>query len=245
MQKKINWQRLDKISAILSEVAREQRLFAKEMRQLQAAQRKTDEQIKELRNAQQKTDEQIKELRNAQRKTDEQIKLTNKEIDKTSKEIDKTNEEIDKLKTMVGDLTDGWGKFVLGLFEPSIEDCIKSLGFDIIRVDAPPKRRIKDKEYEIDLLILTQLDDKPNVLVIEVKSSINQQKIDEFINKHLKRFKEFFFEYKDIDLMGAVAGVRFMKGAKEYALNYGLYIFGTAKGMMRNLTPAGFKPKIW
>jgi hypothetical protein len=36
-----------------------------------------------------------------------------------------------------------------------------------------------------------------------------------------------------------------MKGTKEYALNSGLYIFGTAKGMMKNLTPIGFKPKRW
>jgi hypothetical protein len=229
MQEQINWQeQLNKINAILSEVAREQKLFAKEMRQLQAAQQKTDEQIK---------------------LTNKQIAKTNKEIDKinkeTNKEIDKLNKEIDKLKTMVGDLTDGWGKFVVGLFEPSVEDCIKSLGFNVLSVDTPSKRRIKDKEYEIDLLIMTQLDGKPHVLIMEVKSSINQQKIDEFINKRLKRFREFFFEYKDIDLIGAVAGVRFMRGTKEYALNCGLYIFGTAKGMLKNLTPTEFKPKLW
>jgi hypothetical protein len=34
---------LDKIKAILSEVAKEQRLFAKEMRRLQTSQAKTDE----------------------------------------------------------------------------------------------------------------------------------------------------------------------------------------------------------
>jgi hypothetical protein len=146
---------------------------------------------------------------------------------------------------MVGDLTDGWGKFVIGLFEPSVEDCIKNLGYDVLSVDAPSKRRIKDKEYEIDLLVMAQLNGKPIVLIIEVKSTINQQKIHEFINKRLKKFREFFFEYKNINLIGAVAGVRFMKGAKEYALNSGLYIFGTSEGMLKNLTPLGFKPKIW
>jgi SMC interacting uncharacterized protein involved in chromosome segregation len=223
------------IKAILSEVAKEQRLFAKEMRRLQIAQAKTDEQIKLVN----------KEIDKVTKETNKEIDKTNKEIDKTTKEIDKTNKEIDKLRRMVGDLTNGWGKFVIGLFEPSVEDCIKNLGFDVISIDAPSKRRIKDKEYEIDLLIMTQLNGKPNILIIEVKSSINQQKIDEFINKRLKRFREFFFEYKDIDLIGAVAGVRFMKGVKEYALNSGLYIFGTAKGMMKNLTPIGFKPKKW
>jgi hypothetical protein len=46
MQKQINWQKLNKINATLSEVAKEQKLFAKQMRQLQAAQQKTDEQIR-------------------------------------------------------------------------------------------------------------------------------------------------------------------------------------------------------
>jgi hypothetical protein len=145
-------------------------------------------------------------------------------IKQVNKEIDKTNKEIDKLRRMVGDLTNGWGKFVIGLFEPSVEDCIKNLGFDVISIDAPPKRRIKDREYEIDLLVMTQLNSKPNVLVIEVKSSINQQKIDEFVNKRLKRFREFFFEYKDIDLMGAVAGVRFMKRKRICVKLRALYI---------------------
>jgi hypothetical protein len=48
---------------------------------------------------------------------------------------------------------------------------------------------------------MAQWNGKPYALIIEVKSSINQQKIDEFINR-LKRFREFFFEYKDIDLIG-------------------------------------------
>jgi hypothetical protein len=224
IQKKMEWEdRLNKINETLSEVAREQKLFAKEMRLLQAAQQRLEKSQEKLEKSQEK-------LEKSQEKTDEQIRLTNKEID--------------KLKTMVDDLTDGWGKFVLGLFESSIEDCIKSLGFDVVSVDTPSKRRIKDKEYEIDLLVTAQWNGKPYALIIEVKSSINQQKIDEFI-KRLKRFREFFFEYKNINLIGGVAGVRFLRGSKEYALNCGLYIFGTAKGMMRNLTPIGFKPKIW
>jgi phage host-nuclease inhibitor protein Gam len=81
--------------------------------------------------------------------------------------------------------------------------------------------------------------------VIDVKSYINQQKIEEFIKKRLQRFKDFFFEYKNIDLIGGVAGIRFAKGTKEYAINCGLYLFGTSKGIMVNLTPAGFKPKVW
>jgi hypothetical protein len=180
-----------------------------------------------------------------QDRIDQEIDKVNKEIDRVNKEIDKVNKEVDKVNKMVGNLTDGWGKFVVGLFEPSVEDCIKDLGFEVISVLAPPKRRINNIEFEIDLLVISKLNGKPKILVIEVKSSVNQQKIDNFIKNKLPRFKEFFFEYKDMDLIGGFAGVRFFQNLRDYALNRGLYIFGTAKGIMKNLTPSGFQPKIW
>jgi hypothetical protein len=104
---------------------------------------------------------------------------------------------------------------------------------------------LKARELEVDLLIMSRLNGKPAVIVVEVKSSLNEQKIQEFMDKKLKQFKEFFFEYKSIDLIGGVAGVRFARGAKDYAINCGLYLFSTSKGIMVNLTPTGFKPKVW
>jgi hypothetical protein len=106
---------------------------------------------------------------------------------------------------MIGDITDGWGKFVVGLTEPY---------------------------------------GKPKVIVIEVKSNINQKRLNQFINT-LRQFKQFFFEYKDIELIGGIASVRFAKGIKELILENGLYLFSTSKGMMRNITPTGFRPKVW
>jgi hypothetical protein len=222
---------------IIEEIKKILKKITEEQRELSKSQKKTDEEIKKVTESQKKTEEEIKKLTESQKKTD-------REIDRVSKEIEKVSKEIEKVNKMVGDLTDGWGKFVVGLFEPSVEDCIKDLGFDVISIYPSVKGRIRDRELEVDLLLRTTLNGKPKILVIEVKSSINQQKIDKIENKLLK-FKEFFFEYKDIDLIGGVAGVRFPENLRSYALTKGFYIFSTAKGIMRNLTPSGFQPKIW
>jgi seryl-tRNA synthetase len=210
------------------------------------------EKQKELAESQKRTDKEITKLAESQKRTDKEIarltEKTDKEIKDLSKEVDRVSKEVEKVNKMVGDLTDGWGKFVIGLTElsiSSINGCFKDLGFEVIRVDSPPPARIAGKELEVDLLVVTRLNGKPYVAVIDVKSYINQQKIEEFIKKRLQRFKDFFFEYKNIDLIGGVAGVRFARGAKDYAINCGLYLFGTSQGIMVNLTPAEFKPKVW
>jgi flagellar biosynthesis GTPase FlhF len=229
----------EKTDEEIRKLAERQEKTDEEIRKLIERQEKTDEEIRKLIERQEKTDEEIRKLIERQEKTDEEIRKLTESQKKTDKEID-----IDKVNKMVGDLTDGWGEFVVGLFEPSVGDCIRDLGFEVIGAFTPSPRRIKDKELEVDLLAISKLNGEPKILVIEVKSSINQQKIDEIENKLLK-FKEFFFEYKDIDLIGGVAGVRFPPPLRRYALTKGLYIFSSAKGIMRNLTPKEFQPKIW
>jgi predicted RNase H-like nuclease (RuvC/YqgF family) len=222
------------------------------IRELAISQKKTDYEVekvsKEVIRVSKEVTRMSKEVERMSKevtRVSKEVERVSKEVERVSKEVERVSKEVEKVNKMVGDLTDGWGKFVIGLFEPSVEDCIKSLGLEVLEIEELVKRRIKDEEYEVDLLAITRLNGKPKILIFEIKSSINQQKIEDFIDKRLKKFKKFFFEYKGIDLLGAVAGVRFAKGAKEWALNQGLFIFSTAKGILRNLTPSGFKPKIW
>ncbi|MEW6095221.1 MAG: hypothetical protein AB1567_01655 [bacterium] len=187
----------------------------------------------------------LEEIAKIQKEIEEERKRTEEERRKTEKEIAKMSKEIEKVNKKVGDLTDGWGKFVVGLTEPSIKGEFKKLGFKVLSIDSPPARRLNGRELEVDLLIMTTFNKKPTVIVVEVKSSLNQQKIQKFVDNQLKRFKKFFIEYENIDLIGGVAGVRFAKGAKEVAIKHGLYLFSTSKGIMVNMNPNGFKPKVW
>jgi len=177
-----------------------------------------------------------------QEKTDEQLRKTDEQLRRADKEL---SEQIKRLGKQIGDLTNGWGKFVLGLTEPGIEKCLKEIGFSLYGIVSPKERRIDNKEYEIDLLCPSSLNGKTVMIVIEAKSYVNQKKVADFIEK-LKRFREFFPEYRrDIEIIGAIAGIRLASGIKELILKEGLYLFSASGEVMKNLTPAGFKPKLW
>jgi len=193
---------------------------AKEQARLIKEQEKTDEQLR-------KTEELIKELRLSQNQTDKILK-----------------EEIRKVNKQVGDLTNGWGKFVEGLSEPSVIASLKDIGFELLATASPYKYRKNGEEYEIDIFCKGKSNGKPIIIVIEVKSSLNQKKLSEFIEK-LKEFREFFPEYKKIDLFGGLAGIKISKGIKERAEKEGLYLFSVKDNLMRNINSLNFNPKVW
>ena len=70
----------------------------------------------------------IKELRESQKKTDEQ------------------------LKKMIGELTDGWRKFVEGLVEPSVREVFKEVGIEVRETFQRPTASINERNLEIDIV---------------------------------------------------------------------------------------------
>jgi len=204
---------------------------------LLVSQEKTDEEIRELRASQKQTDDEIRELRASQKQTDEQLRKTDEEIRRIAKKID-------TLGKYVGNLTDGWGKFVLGLSEPSILSSLKELGFNLLEAYSPSIRTRNGREYEIDILCPAIENGKINVIVIETKSSFNQKKVKEFINK-IKDFKNFFPEYISSKIFAGIAGVRMTKEVKPLSEKYGLYLFSVKEGMMKNINSENFKPRVW
>jgi len=199
-------------------------------RRIEALLRAQEEFRKSQEESHKKIDEVLDKLAEEQRKTDEQLK--------------KTDEQLKRLGKQIGELTDGWGKFVLGLSEPGIEMCLKEIGFSTYGIISSVLRRIKDEEYEIDLLCPCALNGKTIIIVIEAKSYLNQQKVKNFIQK-LKRFHEFFPEYSNIEVIGGMAGIRLASGIKALVLKEGLYLFSVSGEVMKSLTPKEFKPKIW
>ncbi len=172
--------------------------------------------LKELIISQKKTDAAINKLRESQKKTDKQV----------------------------GDLTDGWGKFVEGLVAPSIPVIFKKFGIKINDIAQRRKRYHNGKVMEIDILALGRKENREVIFVVEVKSSLESKDIDEFI-KELSDFSKFFTEYSGREIYGVVAGVRFGDGAERYAEQKGLYVLAPSGETMKVLNKKNFRPRIW
>ncbi len=191
----------------------------------------------------------LKEVRANQRKTDEQLKRTDEHLKKTDEQLKKTNEQLKRtdehLKKMIGELTDGWGKFVEGLVEPSVRNVFRDVGITVRETFQRATSSINGKHLEIDILgVGKDRKGRDIVLVTEVKSSLTRREIDRTI-KILEVFTEFFPEYRGKKIVGVIAGVRRVKGVEEYAIRKGLYILTPSGNVMELRNPRNFKPRYW
>ncbi len=98
----------------------------------------------------------------------------------------------------------------------------------------------KRKDMEVDALAVG----KDYVIVVEVKTKLKKDDVDEFEEKLKKEFLKVFYEYKGFRLYGAVAGIRIQRGVDKYANKKGLIVLKHKDGkVVKVLNPKNFKPK--
>ena len=63
--------------------------------------------------------------------------------------------------------------------------------------------------------------------------------------ERLKMFKQFFPEYADKKVVGAVAGIVIDEGVDKFAYREGLFLIGQSGESVKIINDKKFKPKIW
>ncbi|MEO0148703.1 MAG: nuclease-related domain-containing protein, partial [candidate division WOR-3 bacterium] len=117
---------------------------------------------------------------------------------------------------------------------------LSKLGFKGFKVMSNVKVEKGDDNMEVDGIVLG--DDY--VIVLEVKTTLRVDDVDEFVEELEKRFLRFFPEYKGYKLYGAVAGMKFHQFADRYANKRGLIVLKHKDGKdVKVLNPKNFKPK--
>jgi predicted nuclease with TOPRIM domain len=162
-------------------------------------------------------------------------------VDKTSEEVAKTSEEIRKLKTEISRLTGSWGEFVEGMIEPSSIKFMEEKGFKVLQVHQEAKVSRNGMNAEYDLYLVCEKPNKNNkkekvILLVSAKTKVSSKDVDELL-EDMKNFFFFLEEYKGYKLMGAIAGIRFGKGADIYALRSGLIVMKPAGEVMQIQEP--------
>jgi predicted nuclease with TOPRIM domain len=163
-------------------------------------------------------------------------------VDKTSEEVAKTSEEIRKLKTEISRLTGSWGEFVEGMIEPSSIKFMEEKGFKVVQVHQEAKVSRNGENAEYDLYLVCEKPNKNNkkkekvILLVSAKTKVSSKDVDELL-EDMKNFFFFLEEYKGYKLMGAIAGIRFGRGADIYALRSGLIVMKPAGEVMQIQEP--------
>jgi hypothetical protein len=172
--------------------------------------------------------------------------------DRASQEVAKASEEIRKLKTEVSRLTGSWGEFVEGMIEPSAIKFMEEKGFKVIGIypEAKVSRDGENAEYDLYLICEKSNNNKSKgnnnrkkekvILLVSAKTKVSSRDVDELL-EDMRKFFFFLEQYKGFKLIGAIAGIRFGKGADLYALRSGLIIMKPAGEVMEIHEPKKLK----
>ena len=202
--------------------------------ELVAAQKETERLLKEQS---QETNQRNQETERKILAVSQEVSEVNKEL---SKQISAVNKQISAVNKQIGDLGGKWGRFVENMVAPACETIFLKRGIPVHQVGQRIKKRLNGQTLEIDVLV-TNAD---HVLVVEVKSSLGVDDGKALI-EDLTQFRQFFPEYNQKQLYGAVAGIEIEEGADKYAYRQGLFVLAQAGETVTILNNSDFRPKNW
>lgn len=155
-------------------------------------------------------------------------------------EIKEVSRNIDEVGRRVDALTGKWGRFVEGLIVPAAEWLFAERGIPVHTVSQRVRSRRHGGEMEIGVLVVNQ----GHVVLIEAKSTLGADDVNEHLDR-IACFKDFFPEYADRQVLGAVAGIEITGDADKYAYRKGLFVIAQSGDGVKILNDARFRPRTW
>ena len=186
------------------------------------------------------TDEKFRETDEMFRETDEKFRETDNKFRDTDRKLDELKAIVERTSRHVDDLTGKWGKFLEGMVAPACKTLFADRNIPVHKVHQRVQAEYEGRHIEIDIMVVNE----GYVVLVEVKSTL---KVDD-VREHLERlgqFQEFFPEYADRQILGAVAGIVIEEQADRFAYREGLFVIGQAGETVRILNDNNFQPKTW
>ncbi|WP_089728629.1 hypothetical protein, partial [Candidatus Thiosymbion oneisti] len=165
--------------------------------------RRLDQRIAEtdrrFRETDQRLGQRFKETDQRIAETDQRFRETDRRLDRrfeaTEREIAALSAQTRAAENL---FTSQWGRLLEALVEPGVVELFRARGIAVNRSLERPRVRQGGEELEIDLLLV----DGDALVVVEVKSTLRVNDVRALL-KDLKRFPEFFPEYRGYRLFGA------------------------------------------
>lgn len=151
-----------------------------------------------------------------------------------------TDRRFQDMRRTVGDLTSQWGLFIENYVVPACERIFDRRGISIDTTMQHAKSYRRAGGLEIDVIAYGS----GQVVAIRVKADLDVEAVNCFL-EDLQQFREFFPEYADWKIYGAVAGMRIEDGADRYAYRQGLFVLAQSGDTVQIMNDEQFKPKAW
>ena len=150
------------------------------------------------------------------------------EDERLSRETKLQMQETDrKLRELAEQFTSTTGHITEGIMKPAAQRIFQEAGFDISHYLCNMHSKVKNEhaEMEVDLLMLNGT----IAIAVEIKTDCRKKDIDHFM-RQMAKFKRLFREYRDKEVLAAVAALNYDKDALEYAKKQGLLAITTTDG---------------
>lgn len=180
-------------------------------------------------------EEQAKRKQEEEKRRQEEEKRRAKEWEEYKKENQRRIQELQDL------FTSQWGKLIEALLSPGSKKIFQERGINIHYRGSNIEGDINGQKIEIDVL----LENDKDVVVVEVKTTAKVRHVNELIEL-MKNIKTYFPRFKDKNVYGAIAAVKFHEESDKYAASKGLFVIepnGDELVKIKNNTQ--FKPKKW
>ena len=199
------------------------KLFEKTNEQLQESRREFDRQMAEMK----------AEANRRQAEAERRQAEAERDMAQLKKTVERTSQAVDNLTTR-------WGRFVEELVEPAAIQLFQERGLDVRQTFSRGKVTQQGVAMEIDILVVNGTE----VVVVECKSRLSKDDVDEFLEK-LQLFKQAFPQYQNFDAYGAVAGIEIDQGVDRYAYRKGLFVIKPSGETVAIINDARFQGRKW
>jgi len=195
----------------------------------------------------QETDRQFKEneAKWERAKQDDEKKWERAKQDdekKWEREKRESDEAFKKLREELGKLGNRLGEFVEYMVKPAVLRLFQERGIDVHEIYHDLSAKWPEGEAQVDLLVMSDT----TGVVVEAKSKLNQDDVDEHIER-MDKFKLLFRDrdYTKVKLMGAVAGMVIPDNVAKYAYRKGFFVLAQSGENVTILNDKKFSPKMW
>jgi len=185
------------------------------------------EDIKTLNESLQKEKESITELRYLQKESSEKIEKQSMVLLEKIKKLQRSMRDLRKLGLSVGFETE---EFFYESF--SQNPFLGNIHFDIV------SHNVKGQKAEFDIVLYNT----KQIGIVEVKNRLKANRLKEFVKK-IPIFRNEFPQYKNFNIIAAVAAYSFEQESDKLAQNLGLFVFSRYGQKLRTLHEDTFIPK--
>jgi hypothetical protein len=183
------------------------------------------------------TDERFKETerlwKESWKESEERWKQTWRETDRR---IERMHQHIAK---ELGGVTESLSRFSEQTVFPAAKRLFSKRGIALNRLSANFEEHLNGETMETDIIGVGP----KHAVLIEVKLRLRQDDVEEFLEKKLPRFFDFFPYFRRPILYGGVAGMSIDKGVDRFAYKRGLFVIAQTGDNVRILNDKKFRPR--